>query len=353
MMIFQSPVTIRHVAVVAALLVLIHLVFFSGLFVQSSTDAFYEYYDRMKCLVPPNSSSTILSPETGKEKSTKHLKPPETNMSIAFCSSVRDQRRDMPEWFIHHYYNIGIKHFYIMDDVSHPPLSTYDIDGYYGIPSEAITFTHFNEGERAAHGGMMQEFLNDECNRRWGEFHDWIAYFDVDEYIGLMTDETLQEILQPFTDDPAVGAFGMMWWMHTANGHLHRQPSVRRAYTECMSDRNPEGIDDEEYGVDNEHIKSMVKPSLYNKNRDSPHDFNTLNGSVTVIENGDVLPHWWHRPPVRDRVVLHHYIVKSEEEYAEKQYRGNQGGTYRTWEYWNHINYGPNEPCEDMLRWEI
>lgn len=95
-----------------------------------------------------------------------------------------------------------------MDDVSHPPLSTYDIDGYYCIPSSAIKFTWYNEGERAAHGGMMQEFLNDECNRRWGQYHDWIAYFDVDEYVGLLTEETLQDVLQPFLEDPQVGAVG-------------------------------------------------------------------------------------------------------------------------------------------------
>lgn len=105
-MIFQAPVTFRHVAFVAAALVAIHLIFFSGLFIHSSSDAFYEYYDRMRCLVPPDSSSTITSPTDGKTKSTKHLSPLETNMSIAFCSSVRNQRMNMPEWFIHHYYNI-------------------------------------------------------------------------------------------------------------------------------------------------------------------------------------------------------------------------------------------------------
>lgn len=353
-MIFQSPVGLRHAAFVAVGLLVIHFLFFSGLFSHTGRGAIYDYYDRVKCLVPPGSPSTITSPKTGKTKSIKNLTPPNTNMSIAFCSSVRNQRRDMPEWFIHHYYNIGIKHFYIMDDVSHPPLSTFDIDGFYGIPSSAITFTHFNEGEREAQGSRMQEYLNDECNRRWGQYHDWIAYFDVDEYIGILTEETLQDVLQPFLEDPTVGAVALNWWTHTANGHIHSQPSTRRAYTECMTDRAAaDEIPELGDTALNEFIKSMVKPSLYNGNRASPHDFNTLNDTVTVVENGNVVGGSGYRPPVRDRVVLHHYMVKSEEEYFEKQARGNQAGVARNWGWWNAINYGPNEPCDDMLKWEI
>lgn len=175
-------------AATVAVLLVVHLIFLSDL----------------STLKDHIANNPFASSSNGTLPTDEHA-----DISIAFCSSVRDQSQDMPEWFIHHYHNIGIKAFYIMDDGSHPPLSDFDVDEYYGIPSTAITFSYFDEAERARHGLAMQEFLNDQCNRRWGSQHDWIAYVDVDEFVGLPSgNETLQDIMRPFTGDLSVGAVG-------------------------------------------------------------------------------------------------------------------------------------------------
>lgn len=146
------------------------------------------------------------------------------------------------------------------------------------------------------------------------------------------------------------------WLIHTSNGHLRRQDSVRKAYTECMADPDAEaeglGPGDAWPRESNEHIKSLVKPSLYGGN-DTPHNFHTLNNSREVDVAGRTIEHHWVRPVERDRVALHHYMVKSKEEYAEKLSRGNQGNLDRGWEFWDYVETFPKEPCLDMAEWEI
>lgn len=60
---------------------------------------------------------------------------------LAVCLFAKNQAADMVEWFQHHYFEIGIRRFYVMDDGSDPPLSTYMDD--YGIPPEAVDFIYY------------------------------------------------------------------------------------------------------------------------------------------------------------------------------------------------------------------
>lgn len=59
---------------------------------------------------------------------------------IAVCLLAKDQALDMVEFFEHHYYEMGIRRFWVMDDASDPPLSTFQYE--YGIPYEAIDFVY-------------------------------------------------------------------------------------------------------------------------------------------------------------------------------------------------------------------
>lgn len=74
---------------------------------------------------------------------------------LAVCLLVRDQAFDMVEFFEHHYYEMGIRRFWVMDDNSDPPLSTYQND--YGIPPEAIDFVYYEKTTDAPFG--MQVYV--------------------------------------------------------------------------------------------------------------------------------------------------------------------------------------------------
>lgn len=267
--------------------------------------------------------------------------------NIAFCMAVKDQSLDLPEFLVHHYYNIGIKHFYIMDDGSEPPLVDFAKDNYYGIPSKAITFYYIDRSE--ARMRFNQHQLYNDCNRMFGPKHDWLGYFDADEFIGTYTNETLADILRPFESDPKVGALGINWQTHTSAGYLTRQDSVREAYTECIFD-DPEH---EGEGSDNRHIKSLVKPSAYVEPV-TPHKFILTAGNETVGEDGDVITTVAFRTPItRKRVGLHHYAVKSKQEYEEKMARKSANNNAKTWEFWERIHSVPHVECLEMTHWEV
>lgn len=126
-----------------------------------------------------------------------------TNEHIAICISVANQSLELQEWLVHHYFHMNISHFYIMDDGSLPPLSTYS---YPGIPRSALTFTY---QPRETRNGFQQLVFYSTCLENWSKRHSWMAFIDADEYFDTPGDETLAEVLESFADDEEVGALGV------------------------------------------------------------------------------------------------------------------------------------------------
>ena len=262
---------------------------------------------------------------------------------IAICMAVKDQSQDLPEFLIHHYYNIGIRRFYIMDDGSNPPLSSVT---NYGIPDSAITFHYYNASERVP---MMQLNIYNQCNEWYGKNHTWIAYFDADEFLEIISpNESLLSILREFEKNDNIGAFGPNWRMHTSSNLEHRPKSARKGFTTCI-------YDDEEHNgeaSDNKHVKSIVRTSKYDS-AINPHAFNLKDGAHLVGEDGKYINHWAFRQPItRNRVALHHYAVKSWEEYEVKMNRSNAMGSTKGMEFWEHVRDIPHVECPEMARYD-
>lgn len=83
----------------------------------------------------------VTTPSTGASSPAPFppLPPPDYEEYMAICMAVKDQPMDLPEFFTHYYFHLGIRRFYIFDDGSEPPLST----ASYPIPSSAITWVYF------------------------------------------------------------------------------------------------------------------------------------------------------------------------------------------------------------------
>jgi hypothetical protein len=266
---------------------------------------------------------------------------------VAICLAVKDQSRDLAEWLTHHYHHVGIKRFYIMDDGSDPPLSSFDMD--YGVPESAVTF-HYQD--RATRGVRMQAIFYSQCIEWHGTNHTWMAYIDVDEFLEATSKkETLDDILKSFEPDDLVGALGVNWKTHTSNGLLKRPESCRKAFTTCLVDSPAElygGTDD------NHHIKSIVKTSFFGGCQ-NPHKFGLRDGAMTVGETGDIIHGLaWRSPITRDRIALHHYAVKSREEFEEKMLRSNGMSDPKSEGFWDHVeNQIPQEECREMAQYDL
>jgi Glycosyl transferase family 2 len=267
----------------------------------------------------------------------------DTEEYVAMCIAVKDQHKDLPEFLIHHYYHMGIRRFYLMDDGSEPPLSTI---AEYGIPSTAITHKYYTPDHQ---NQVMQAAIYNECISQWRQNHTWFAFVDSDEFYDTPGKETLKEILQSFEGDESVGALAVNWRTHTSAGLLKRPQSVRKSFTTCITDLySPSGVES-----DNMHIKSIVK-SAYYIDPQSPHSFNLKDGAKLVGEDGQQVHSAPRRAPItRKRIGLHHYAVKSKEEYQEKIDRSNANRTPKDWGWWDHIEKEmSHEPCTEMTLYE-
>lgn len=133
--------------------------------------------------------------------------------------------------------------------------------------------------------------------------------------------------------------------MHTSAGLLKRPDSCRQAFTTCLNETY-EGTHHED------HIKSIVKTSFFG-GAQNPHKFGLRDGAMTVGENGDVIETIaWRVPPTRDRIALHHYAVKSKEEYEEKILRSNGMSDPKNEVFWNHVENLPHLECKEMAQYD-
>ncbi|KAH8585544.1 hypothetical protein B0O99DRAFT_603209, partial [Bisporella sp. PMI_857] len=149
----------------------------------------------------PSSSSSSPPPPTPSPSM-----PADDEEYVAICFTAKNESLNLPELFTHYYYHVGIRRFYIMDDGSTPPLSSYS----YPIPKEHITFTYYTAAQHHEHDNQL--FLNDECHRLYGNKHAWMAHFDCDEYLEVVRrNETLVSILKDLSLDPRIGQLSINW----------------------------------------------------------------------------------------------------------------------------------------------
>lgn len=169
---------------------------------------------------------------------------------IAICMAIKNQALDLQEFFVHHYHHLGIRRFYIMDDGSDPPLSTFS---YPGVPHDALTFVLQDPSARSE-GHSEQVAIYARCMERYGRRHKWIAFLDGDEFLETPGDETLGEILQELERNETVGALAVNWKMHSSSGLLTRPASTRKVFVHCVWDDPDKGGQDS----DNRHVKVIV-----------------------------------------------------------------------------------------------
>ncbi|KAF5873235.1 putative glycosyl family 2 protein [Botrytis fragariae] len=252
---------------------------------------------------------------------------------VSVCMAVKDQQQDLPEFFIHHYYHLGIKRFYIMDDGSDPPLSEMED---LGIPREHVTFQYFNKSE---HTYYMQEHVYKLCVEKYRSNHTWMAFIDADEYLEMTGKENLNEFLESYEEDEHVGAVYVSWMTHSSAGLLSRPKSVRQAYIDCVWDGEGHNV----LG------KTIAKLSLY-AGPNTVHQVRCKDGAIVVDENGIKAPVRRYSP-TRDRIALHHYALKSREEYQEKVDRGNAMSTPKNWGFWDSVEGMAGIECLSMTEY--
>lgn len=329
---FQS-VRWRTVILTLVALFLIHLAFF-----DTTIHNAYDTHVAPKLAAKgyePFIPSSIPSWESG-----------DMNETVAICLAVKDQYPDMAEWLVHHYAHLGIRRFYIMDDGSSPPLATLDYSKF--IDPRALTHRYYLPETRSKY---QQLTTYDECQRLFGHKHKWLAYLDADEFLEVKAPHTLLSLLEPLENNATVGALAVNWVMHGwGNKETRPVEGVRKGFTSCMTDPPKDlGFDK---GTGNQHIKVIVKTDSF-LSPSSPHRMNLIEGKETVGENGDLVDRYaWRVPVTYSKIALHHYAIKSREEYARKIDRGNGMGDPKGWDWFKEMATKPAKECLEMTVFE-
>ena len=250
---------------------------------------------------------------------------------------------DLPEFFIHYYYHLGIRRFYIFDDGTEPPLST----ASYPIPSTAITWIYFQPHVQSAkldeRKGIQEKYYTG-CVKMFGDQHTWIGFLDPDEFLEMTGGETLSDFLHGWARNDTVGAVGVNWLVHSSAGLLTRPADgPRKAFNRCILD-DPNN--------DNLKVKTFVRTALFDQMENLHCIAKLKNGAIQVGEDGDLITKTCDRNPItRKRWGLHHYAPKSREEFLQKQQRGKIRGGKSAEGWWKKIENAEQRDCPELTKY--
>lgn len=222
--------------------------------------------------------------------------------SIALCGIVKNEIRSVVEWLAH-YKALGFTDFVIYDnestDGTGEVLQALDDAGellrmYWphavGIRPQRLAYEHMRKSSSV----------------------DWIAFFDTDEFLLLRQDESILDFLGRFDDD--VSAIAVNWVNFNSGGQtVYRPAPVVERFTEALRPRA-------RYNRSMKAIARRKKLSGTGIHRVAVAEgrYVTPSGRDAEFISGQMMP--FHDVEV---AALHHYMVKSLEEFGEKRARGH------------------------------
>jgi hypothetical protein len=225
-------------------------------------------------------------------------------MKVALCLMFKDEHEYLEEWLDYHF-SIGFDHVFIYDDESR--VSTKDFIGGFPKYQGLVTV------REAFHIGRKQVLSYQHMLDHNQDEYQWIAFLDTDEFLVIREDVSVSEFLKDYEEFGGLVAY---WLCFGSNGHVKRQKGQIRPYTKrCeKTDRSARVI------------KSIVQPK-YVANASGPHHFDFVDGYFAVDENKQRVActkrDKKERVHTSDKICVHHYILRSREEFQEKIERGH------------------------------
>lgn len=223
-------------------------------------------------------------------------------MSIALCGIVRNEVRSVVEWLAH-YKALGFTDFVIYDNDSTD--GTGEILQALDDAGELIRIDWpHSVGERP------QRLAYDHMRKN--ATVDWIAYFDADEFLLLRQDDSIVDFLGRF--DPDVSAVAINWVVFNSGGQeRYRARPLMERFTESLHRRAPLNRSMKSIGR-REKLSGIGIHRLDVREGRSV----TPSGREAEFATGQIM-----RSVDSEVAVLHHYMVKSLEEFEEKRNRGH------------------------------
>ncbi len=199
----------------------------------------------------------------------------------------KDENDYVEEWVRHHL-DIGVEHFYLLDNGSRKPLrETIEEAGL----TEWVTVEDY-----PTQGGSTQNNAYLYLCRKYASACLWMALLDIDEFIVPKLGISLPKMLTAFEE---FGGISVRWMMFGADGHDTKPPSQLGNYKSCYLDG---------------HVKMIVQPRFVTGFW-NPHSAGLMAGRRAVSDHFDGDPSVQH-------LQINHYWTRSRSDWADKIARG-------------------------------
>ena len=226
-------------------------------------------------------------PAEKKYSEPKKIKVKNMGIKVALVCIAKNEDDYIQEW-IDYNFKLGFDHIYI-----------YQNDWRYQVDQPNVTKIEYDGV------GRQNEAYNDFMQER-SESYDWVAYFDVDEFLVLKKHFNVKDFINSYIEHNIIG---INWRLFGDNGLTEKGDdlSVLKRFTKRGGDLNP-------------HVKSIVKvtnPPM----RVGIHTSEKENALV-VGTNGNTFTGPLNYECDYRIAQLNHYFTKTKQEFIEKVNRG-------------------------------
>lgn len=268
-------------------------------------------------------------------------------LKILLCTIAKDENKYILE-FIHHYRNMNVSNIIIYDNNEISGENFFDILKEY-IEINFVKIINIRGYQRP------QIKAYDHCYKYNKYDYEWIAFFDVDEFLVLSNYTFINDFLSPNIFKNCQSII-INWKYYGDNDKLYYEPKpLKERFIEPVN--MTEEIRKIEYIYS--AAKTIVRGGLNLIWAHFPHYFrNTIN----CRPNGNILEDYLS-PPDYSKAYINHYTTKSTEEFVERLNKGDVFYkpdiyylTYKIKEYYflfNKINKTKIELIKNKLKYKI
>ncbi|GBR45466.1 glycosyltransferase family 2 protein [Neokomagataea thailandica] len=227
---------------------------------------------------------------------------------VAVVAIVRDEATDILSW-LGWYIKLGVETLVIFDDGSS--------DGTERIIADAV-YTHDIRLYKIENGNgahiERQKNIYLYALKELKKTHDWVGFFDSDEYLYLENSYSIPAYLEKISQN--VGAIGFHWCNYGSSGHVLK-PNTSLIHAFDHHSHSNETI--------NRHIKTLLRTDSWSGEWENVHCFPLQRGRYVDASGNDIewstLKGVTAHPPTWEGGRILHYQTRSMEHYVERAKR--------------------------------
>lgn len=233
--------------------------------------------------------------------------------NASVCAMAKNEEPYLEEWIEHHL-KIGFEHIYIIDN-----------NDDFGLDLFLLPYIECKQVTLINYVGIKPKNQTSAyiyCLDNYGHESRWMAFIDVDEFICLMRDMSIESFLKERKHLPGIT---MNWKMYGADGKIYKEKGkvMERFNTSVESKMNY-------------CFKSIIQPHIYLSLGDGKMGAHRWNYPL-FDENGNLVLGEL-RKPTYQYIALNHYYTKSFEEFFDRMKRGETIGGHKTLDDFFKVN---------------